>query len=216
MSAIIIVKVFLHSTKSCMFQLRYLTAGMSCPSSYRWITSSRLACVQVLCSLQCSLGHSLVLVWGSNIQENNKINQHQSRQEEEEIFHVSFIWIFAWIPNTVAGCSHYDNENTCHIVSKCSCDKKSTHHQSLKTLGGLGIGKLKSWGGEWTRLNLCRGGVLYNWCSQCGPSWIPEFWVIFICGLANLLLLLFLWIFSGCSSLQMSQVTHWDPGFCIM
>ena len=166
---IIIVKIFLHSTKSCMFQLRYLSAGMSCPPSYRWITSSQLACVQVFCSLLCSLGHSLVLVWGSNVEKNNKIDQHQSRQQEEEIFHVPFIWIFAWIPITVASRSNYDDKNTCHIVSKCTCDKKSTHYQSLKTLGGLGIGKLKSCRGEWTRLhvNLRRGGVVQSW--QC--SW---------------------------------------------
>ena len=131
--------------------------------SYGWITSSRLVCVQVFCSLQCSLGHSLVFVWGTNVQENTKVDQHQSKQQEEETFHVSFIGIFTWIPNTVASRSHYDNKNTCHIVSKCDCQVKETHHQSFKTLGGLGIRKLKSCGGEWTRLVTPSGE---EWCSQ--------------------------------------------------
>ena len=180
--------------------------------SYRWITISLLACVQVFCSLLCPLEHSLVLVWGSNVQEDTKIDQHQSSQQEEEIFHMSLIEIFTWIPITVASCSNYDNKETCHIASKSTCNKKSTHHQSLKTLRGLGIGKLKTCGGEWTRVvtQMRKEWMLVLTVAShpCGLGWIPWLWFI-IMGVSFVVVacpLTFLWVLWVLSSLH--KLTH--------
>lgn len=65
----------LHSTKSCTFHplwiiLLWQMILLFFPS-YGWITISRLACVQVFRSLLFSLWHSLVLVRGSNVEENS-------------------------------------------------------------------------------------------------------------------------------------------------